>query len=733
MGCTKIIYDLLPEKLFMGYGEEQLSRTLTFDISQMQAELPGGVPMIAYMRPRDELGYLASGVTLEGSTLTWELSAHVMQYKGIGGAQIVLVDESGEETHILKSHVMQMLIGSSIPLTGGEPPEPWETWLEQILAAAARAESAAADAEAQADRAETAEAGAQQALIDAGSPVLYGREQTLTDAQQQTARGNIAAASAAEVSDLQSALNRDEDHLNIVEESMPASFFEIGNITSDVSYTNTNVNYEGEESASSVRVTSNFIELGKQISVYNSNTSDSNGMRYWIRVFNANKEFIANATFSDTNTCSVGTGNSYGVTGVETANIDNIISKNSNAKYARIVVRYMASTNTPISPSNVWLTYQGIKFVGGSLDDTYASKTVEPQNTTFFTSSSNIFNGTTVVGRLDNYGNVDATKTAFRTTDYIDISGNDGKYIVAENTSGSIGFFGYAFYDKYKGFISGGGGTSTSSKQIPNGTKYVRMTNAQDSYNYPFIGISASSGAMPYEPFYQIVKEGNLPASAWNWYKGKTISALGDSITANGNDLGISSTHSAWRQFVYEILLLSSVVVNNGIGGTRVSGDGENAMWKDSRINAISLSSDVVLFNGGMNDWGGNAEIGTANSTNTNTFMGALNVVAQKLLTRFPSTRIFWMTTTYGRNNNNNGDLNTLGLTTRDYAESIRTIAKKYGFPVIDLAADCGWNEYNYTTYINAESGVYIHPNRAGGKRIAEVIVGRLSQFQPVL
>lgn len=205
MGCTKIIYDLLPEKLFMGYGEEQLSRTLTFDISQMQAELPGGVPMIAYMRPRDELGYLASGVTLDGSTLTWELSAHVMQYKGIGGAQIVLVDESGEETHILKSHVMQMLIGSSIPLTGGEPPEPWETWLEQILAAAARAESAAADAEAQADRAETAEAGAQQALIDAGSPVIYGRAQTLTDAQQQTARGNIAAASAAEVSDLKSA------------------------------------------------------------------------------------------------------------------------------------------------------------------------------------------------------------------------------------------------------------------------------------------------------------------------------------------------------------------------------------------------------------------------------------------------------------------------------------------------------------------------------------------------
>lgn len=125
--------------------------------------------------------------------------------------------------------------------------------------------------------------------------------------------------------------------------------------------------------------------------------------------------------------------------------------------------------------------------------------------------------------------------------------------------------------------------------------------------------------------------------------------------------------------------------------------------------------------------------MGTPDSVDTDSFMGALNVVAQKLLARFPSKRIFWMTTTYGRNNNNDTpDVNSIGLTTWDYAEAIRVIAKNYGFPVIDLAAECGWNKYNYANYLNAEDGIYIHPNRNGGKRISEVIIGRLLHFQPV-
>lgn len=540
-----------------------------------------------------------------------------------------------------------------------------------------------------------------------------------------------AKATGDAVSDLKNHFDTLETETDDLLDAMPAELFSTGDITSSVTYENISINSSGEESASSTRVASDFIPLGKGVIVHNSNASSSDGLQYWIRVYNSSKTYIANAVFSTTNSVLVGEGSAYGLTAVEDANLDAIIPVNANAAFVRLSVRYMATSSTPISPSDVWLTYTGNVLNGTNLSDVFVSGTVKPDDTSFFNYSSNLFDGTLVTGRLSN-GVVDDTQTTYQTTDYIDIHGHAGEYMLVETTSGAINYWGYAYYRQDKIYLSGGNSSGTNACLIPENAYYFRATIVAGNNAASFVGISTEADAIPYEPYYQLVKPENLPASAQNWYKGKTIAALGDSITANGNDLGVSSSHSAWRQFVYKILLLSAVVVNNGIGGTRVSGSGENAMWQDARINAISIDSDVVLFNGGMNDWGGNAAIGTADSTDTDTFMGALNVVAQKLLARFPAKRIIWMTTTYGRNNNNNGDLNTLGLTTRDYAKAIRTIAQKYGFPVIDLAAECGWNEINYATYLNEENGVYIHPNRAGGKRIAEVIIGRLLQFQPV-
>lgn len=519
--------------------------------------------------------------------------------------------------------------------------------------------------------------------------------------------------------------------LKPIEKSYPESFFDTEEITNTVTYTRESINYDGTISGSTTRLASNFIPLGNKITIHNDDTSTETGMQYWIRVYNANKEFIANAQFTGENTCVVGTGSSYGLTAVSNVNIDNIISVQSDAAYIRLSIRYMATSATTILPSDVDFEYTGKVFKGGSLDD-YFVHSVAPENTTFFDISTNLYDGHTLeTGRLVTGGTVDSTKTGFQTTGYIDIHGNAGKYIMAENIAGSIGYYGVGFYNADKVFISGNGSTSVAAIQIPNNAYYVRMTIANGSNVFPFIGINSTSSAIPYEPYYKYIKSGNLNAAGKNWYKGKTIAALGDSITENGGT--VADTHSGWRTYVYNSLILASPVVNNGIGGTRVSGGGENAMWQDARINAISTDSDVVLFNGGMNDWGGNAPIGTIDSTDTDTFMGALNVVAQKLLTRFPNTRIFWMTTTYGRNNNDvTPDLNGLNLTTRDYAEAIRTVAKKYGFPVIDLSAECGWNEINYADYLNAESGIYIHPNRTGGKRIAEVIIGRLLQFQKI-
>ena len=130
--------------------------------------------------------------------------------------------------------------------------------------------------------------------------------------------------------------------------------------------------------------------------------------------------------------------------------------------------------------------------------------------------------------------------------------------------------------------------------------------------------------------------------------------------------------------------------------------------------------------------------LGVAASTNTDEFYGALNQMAQLLTTRLPTCRIVWMTTPYGELPARVTDgiwatstTNLQGLTTRDYAAAVRVASKRWGFPVIDLD-ECGWNEVNIATYMNAD-GSLIHPNAAaGGPRISEVSIGRLRALQPL-
>ena len=73
---------------------------------------------------------------------------------------------------------------------------------------------------------------------------------------------------------------------------------------------------------------------------------------------------------------------------------------------------------------------------------------VPPEETTFFdvSKSTNLCQFTDMeAGRLVD-GNVDATQ-AYITTPFINIAGNDGRYVVPENTRSGIGCNAYAFYD----------------------------------------------------------------------------------------------------------------------------------------------------------------------------------------------------------------------------------------------------------------------------------------------
>ena len=146
--------------------------------------------------------------------------------------------------------------------------------------------------------------------------------------------------------------------------------------------------------------------------------------------------------------------------------------------------------------------------------------------------------------------------------------------------------------------------------------------------------------------------------------------------------------------------------------------------------------TDIVLMAGG-NDWfsgqnkegGGQnrATLGTVDSTDDTTILGALNVIINKLATTMPQAKIYIATQPpiYRYDNRTEGnwcdnwhDSNT-GLSFADIFDGIRLVAKKWHLPIIDIYENVGWNQLNFSNYfIDRDSH---HPLK-GLRRIAEVV-----------
>lgn len=361
---------------------------------------------------------------------------------------------------------------------------------------------------------------------------------------------------------------------------------------------------------------------------------------------------------------------------------------------------------------------------------------ITPDKVDFLTPvrSENLFDrSTAVTGRLNNDGTVDGTNTGYFTTDFIDISWvNSSYYIVPCLSTTNIGCNGYAFYNKSKAFISGSSVSSATAKTIPENAAYVRFSYGIGNLS-SFTVVANANGEGSNKKIYYSNYEADKNVVPYTWYAGKKASALGDSITANGNIYG--TTHSGWKSYVAQEMMFAGEIYNCGIGGTRVSGTGANAMWQDVRINAIPDDTQVLFFNGGMNDWIASATLGDEDSSDIDTFYGALNVIVGKLMTRVPNALIVFMTTTFGYRDGSTK--NSANLTTYDYGRAIKKVAEKNGFLCVDLHALSGINQYNMATYINndgtAEDPLYIHPNLASGAKLTTAISSVLKAYQPVV
>lgn len=207
--------------------------------------------------------------------------------------------------------------------------------------------------------------------------------------------------------------------------------------------------------------------------------------------------------------------------------------------------------------------------------------------------------------------------------------------------------------------------------------------------------------------------------------QGKKVCFLGDSITEG---CGTSEISKRYTDVFAEISGVKEIFVD-GIGGTRIARQGhvnpDIIVWDTNeftkRADTLPDDADIVVVFGGTNDYGhGDAPFGENTDTNDATFCGALNVLMQKLIKKYPSSTIVFMTPLHRADENNKNKSNNLKLI--DYVDKIKELAAEYSIPVLDLYATSGMQPC-----IREQQELYftdgIHPNDTGSRRIAEKLL----------
>lgn len=212
--------------------------------------------------------------------------------------------------------------------------------------------------------------------------------------------------------------------------------------------------------------------------------------------------------------------------------------------------------------------------------------------------------------------------------------------------------------------------------------------------------------------------------------QGKKINFLGDSITEG---CGVENQDNRFDNRI--AAQYGALVRNYGIGGTRIARQttpSSDALWdKDflSRVPEMDPDADIVVVFGGTNDYGhGDAPLGAPDSRDVFTFCGALNLLCEALMEKYPAAAIVVCTPLHrlfeASVRNDFGVRNQTDLA--GYCELIRQRAAYYSLPVLDLYSQSGLQPAIETLHqLYMPDG--LHPNDVGHERLAQKMGAFLS------
>lgn len=213
--------------------------------------------------------------------------------------------------------------------------------------------------------------------------------------------------------------------------------------------------------------------------------------------------------------------------------------------------------------------------------------------------------------------------------------------------------------------------------------------------------------------------------------QGKRIAFLGDSITEG---VGVAHVKDTYWNVVAQ--RTGAICTADGIGGTRIARQQhrleETARYDDNpfytRVEGLDPEADIVVVFGGTNDYGhGDAAMGNFSDRTVDTFYGACHDLCLRLLNKYPSAIIVFMTPLHRLQEDT--ALNTRAGEVRhlsNFARAIREVAEYYSLPVLDLFKVAGMQpsiEGQRTLFM--PDG--LHPNEAGHARMADRLIAFLN------
>ena len=211
--------------------------------------------------------------------------------------------------------------------------------------------------------------------------------------------------------------------------------------------------------------------------------------------------------------------------------------------------------------------------------------------------------------------------------------------------------------------------------------------------------------------------------------KNKSISFLGDSITAGAN---ASSDNKAYPQILIKKGGFSHYFID-ALGGTRIAKQKKPSTLerfdKDYifRLEKWNKSADLILILGGTNDYGhGDAPFGELTDTNPYTFCGAVNTLFNLVEKKFPNSTIVVILPLKRLNDDNKwgepGAKEHEVASLDEYSSVIEKVATKKDFYVCNLRKYKKLNpnikKYNKKFFTDG-----LHPNDFGHKLLAEKIL----------